>query len=92
MTSVVSVCANSWSNSHVFALTYMFNVIGGQCNASVARLLVSLIQHSLRLQTRKISSNPEAIVTELKPGVIQLLSEYMAVHFKKYWVCPYYRY
>ena len=37
-----------------FALAYLVNVIGGLCNASVARLHVSLIpvQQSLRLQAR----------------------------------------
>ena len=35
-----------------FAEAHMVNEIGGLCNASMARLLVSLIQHSLRLQAR----------------------------------------
>ena len=35
-----------------FAKAHLVNEIGGLCNASVARLLVSLIQHSLRLQAR----------------------------------------
>ena len=75
-----------------FAEDHLVNEIGGLCNASVARLLVSLIQHSLRLQDRKITFNPEATVTEVKPEAIQLLTEYMTVHFYVYWVCPYNRY
>ena len=35
-----------------FAVAHLVNEIGGLCNASVADLLVSLIQHSLRLQAR----------------------------------------
>ena len=35
-----------------FAEDHLVNEIGGLCNASVAGLLVSLIQHNLRLQAR----------------------------------------
>ena len=35
-----------------FAEAHLVNEIGGLCNASVAGLLVSLIQHSLRLHAR----------------------------------------
>ena len=35
-----------------FAEAHLVNEIGGLCNASVARLLVSFIQYSLRLQAR----------------------------------------
>ena len=35
-----------------FAEAHLVNEIDGLCDASVARLLVSLMQHSLRLQAR----------------------------------------
>ena len=40
------------SHTHFFAEAHLVNELDGLCNASVARLLVSLIQHSLRLQAR----------------------------------------
>ena len=49
----VSEIVETPGHTHLFfAPAHLVIEIGGLCNASVARLLVSLIQYSLRLQAR----------------------------------------